>query len=317
MTREDVRFGEIRRLSSAGMLFLFMVVMVQGTYGRLPEGGNPQFEVASVRQHSPSSSPAADLPNSNFPLNATDAYVEDGGLFSAVNYRLDVYIAFAYKLLPSQTQSVLAQLPKWALTDHFDIQARANAGVTKDQMRLMMQSLLADRFKLTVHTKAQQMAVYAVELERPDRTGPQLQPHTAASPSCDTTATGASGNVPDVFPDGLPAACGVLQTKFESGRLRVGARNVSIDFIESYFPGRSMGNFDRPVVDKTGLSGNFDFILEWVPEELNLNGAKVAVDPNGPSFLEALKDQLGLKLTSTTAAVQTLIVDHLEQPSQN
>lgn len=112
-------------------------------------------------------------------------------------------------------------------------------------------------------------------------------------------------------------ACGVLQTKFEAGRLRVGARNISIDFIESYFPGPTMGDFDRPILDKTGLSGNFDFTLEWTPEELNLNGAKAALDPNGPTFFEALKDQLGLKLVSTTGTVQTLIIDHIEQPSPN
>ena len=283
-----------------------------------PERRTQQFEVASVNQHEPSSPPAGDLPNSNFPLNASDAYAPNGGLFSAANYRLDVYITFAYKLLPSEAQSVLAQLPKWALADHFDIQARANADATKDQMRLMMQSLLADRFKLAVHTELREMPVYAVELERPGKIGPNLHPRTEASTPCETTTTSSQtqGSL-SALPNGLPAACGVLKTNFESGRLRVGARNVSIDFIESYFPGPTTGNFDRPVLDKTGLSGDFDFTLEWTPEELNLNGAKAALDPNGPTFFEALKDQLGLRLVSTTGAIQNLIIDHIEQPSPN
>jgi len=317
-------FGKSCHLSLAALLFLFVIAIFQNTYGQSPSrnwesaaGGSQQFEVVSVKQHKPNSSLAMDLPTSNFPLNSGDAYSSNGGLFSARNYRLDVYISFAYKLSPSQTQFVLSQLPKWALTDHFDIQARAKADATKDQMRLMMQSLLMDRFKLAVHTETRQVPVYAVALQRAGEIGPKLQPHTTASPPCDMTTSQNSDSAPTTLPGGLPAACGVLQTRFQSGRLSVGARNVSIDFIESYFPSRTMGNFDRPVMDQTGLTGNFDFTLEWTPEDLNLNGAKVALDPNGPTFLEALKDQLGLKLVSTFGSGQDLTIEHIEHPSQD
>ena len=181
----------------------------------------------------------------------------------------------------------------------------------------MMQSLLMDRFKLAVHTETRQVPVYAVALQRAGEIGPKLQPHTTASPACETSTSQDSASIPAALPGGVPAVCGVLQTKFESGRLQVSARDVSPEFIESYFPGRTMGNFDRPVLDQTGLIGNFDFTLGWTPEELNLNGAKAALDPNGPTFLEALKEQLGFKLVATTGAVTRLILDRIEQPSEN
>jgi len=67
---------------------------------------------------------------------------------------------------------------------------------------------------------------------------------------------------------------------------------------------------DRPVVDQTGLTGRFDFTLEWSSDSN-------ATDSPGPTFLEALRDQLGLKLTSTKGPIQTLIIDHVESPSEN
>ena len=71
---------------------------------------------------------------------------------------------------------------------------------------------------------------------------------------------------------------------------------------------------DRPVVDQTGLSGQFDFLLKYWPQ---WNNSDPAPANPGPTLLEALKDQLGLKLQSTTAPFDTLIVDHIEEPSQN
>jgi bla regulator protein blaR1 len=105
------------------------------------------FEVASVKPSDPDMWRAP-----NFPLDPGDAYVATGGRFSAV-FPLSTYIEFAYKLglTPEQRKSMYAHLPRWVETDNYDIDARAAGNPTKDQMRLMMQSLLADRFKLAVH----------------------------------------------------------------------------------------------------------------------------------------------------------------------
>ena len=108
-------------------------------------GTKMAFDVASVKLDK-----AANSPHSNFPLGPGDSYSPNGGLFTATGSPLSVYIGFAYRLTPDQTQSLQSHLPKWANEDRFDIQARTTATATKDQMRMMMQSLLADRFKLAI-----------------------------------------------------------------------------------------------------------------------------------------------------------------------
>jgi uncharacterized protein (TIGR03435 family) len=96
-----------------------------------------------------------------------------------------------------------------------------------------------------------------------------------------------------------------------------GARNVPMEHIALYLP--SVYNLGRPVIDQTGLTGTFDFSLDWAPD---LNGAVDTPsggsdDLKGSSFFEALKDQLGLKLKQTTAPIRTLVIDHVELPSPN
>ncbi len=95
--------------------------------------------------------------------------------------------AFAYKLSITQARLLDSELPKWALAYRFDIQARATADATKDRMRLMMQSLLADRFQLKAHFEMRETKIYAIELVRAGATGPKLQPHTEDPPCPDAS----------------------------------------------------------------------------------------------------------------------------------
>src|SRR5215470_1477536 len=109
-------------------------------------GGKRAFAVASVKVDSgPFRSP-------NFPLDSGDAYRPVGNRFSA-DFPLATYITFAYKLSlgPDQRQAMFAHLPDWVSTERYAIEARGEGFPTKDQMRLMVQSLLAERFKLSVH----------------------------------------------------------------------------------------------------------------------------------------------------------------------
>ncbi len=142
------------------------------------------FDVASVKEDKSDANPHA-----NFPLTFADDHPSTGGLFAVVNFRLGSYIGFAYKLTPSQQQLVRAQLPKWATMESFDIEAKAQGNPTKDQMRLMMQSLLADRLKLAVHHETRQLPVFALVLVKPGKTGPQLRPHID-DPPCGAFALG-------------------------------------------------------------------------------------------------------------------------------
>lgn len=273
-------------------------------------GAKMSFDVASVKTNKSGPPPSGDKVNSNFSLGPADSFSANGGLFSATNLPLANYIGFAYKLTGNQTQSLESQLPKSINSERFDIQAHASANTTKDEMRLMMQSLLADRFKMAVHTEKRQLPIFALVLEKPGKVGPQLRPHSD-DPPCSTFTLAASAR----FADGSPAACGVFLTLMDTHRAHTSARNVTMNLIAGSLPFPGMGAFDRVVVDQTGLSGNFDFMLEYTPE--GAPAANSQADESGLTFLEALRDQLGLKLESTTGAVDVLLVDHVEEPSPN
>lgn len=98
------------------------------------------------------------------------------------------------------------------------------------------------------------------------------------------------------------------------GDMRIGARNRSMAVIATYL-GYPFFGLDRPVLDKTGLVGTYDFVIEFSPDTATTAASEDS--PRGPTFLEALKDQLGLKLESTTGPVQSLVIDHIEEPSPN
>jgi uncharacterized protein (TIGR03435 family) len=265
-------------------------------------GGKMSFEVASIKQDTGPFRPP------NFPLDPGDAYKETGGRFSA-DFGLPTYIEFAYKLslTQEQRQSVLARLPKWVSEDRFNIQAKAaQADPTKDQMRLMMQALLADRFKLAIHFETQESPVLALVLVKPGKLGPKLRPHSEGPP-CDAAPS----------PDLWPPTCYSMTMTMNAGRLIGASRDTTMVLIASALP--SMGRLARPVVDQTGLSGRFDFTLEWSPEAANTprTPGEPVPDTQGPSFQEALREQLGLKLESAKAPLQILVIDKVERPSEN
>jgi uncharacterized protein (TIGR03435 family) len=280
-------------------------------------GGKMSFDVASVKQNT-----TATFSPPNYPLDDSDTYAPTGGLFIAKGFPLIRYIEFAYKieLTPNQIESLLAGLPKWVRTDHFDIQARVEGNPTKDQMRLMMQSLLSDRFKLALHFERRRLPVYALVLTKPGATGPQLRPHSEG-PTCDSPPpSDESASVPkandlSTFPCG-----GFVSMQFVNGLATFGARDISFALIASHLPERA--GVDRPVIDQTGLSGTYDFRIQWATELSNnpgmiVSGSTTQPQASGPTFGEALKQQLGLKLMPTTGLVITLILDHVEEPSLN
>ena len=185
----------------------------------------------------------------------------NGGLFSATGLPLITYIAFAYKITGDEGQLLRKQLPGWAATDPFDIQARADGRPGKDDMRLMMRALLADRFRLAVHTETREVPVLAMLLLKPGKPGPQLQPHPGGS-SCSLNPADSGPGIAG----GFPALCGgiVVMPPATPGNIRAGARNITLPFLANAMTG--MAQLGQPLADKTGLSGTFDFVLEWTPE---------------------------------------------------
>jgi uncharacterized protein (TIGR03435 family) len=274
---------------------------------QIDAGGKKAFDVASIKLAT------GDFRGPLFPLDNSDAFNPTGGRFFA-QFTLLTFIQFAWKTRPTreQAQTILAPLPKWVATDRFEIEARAGGNPTKDQMRLMMQSLLADRFHLALHFETRETAVFGLTLVKPGKLGPKIRPHSEGPP-CDKAVD------PDVV---FPERCDAQALMARPGRaLLAGSRNTTLDLIASSLAG--LGGLGRPGVDQTGLTGRYDFTLEWFDETGAFRPSPaapapgIAADAQGPSFLEALRDQLGMTMESTRAPVQFPVIDHIERLSEN
>jgi uncharacterized protein (TIGR03435 family) len=265
---------------------------------------DPSFEIASVKSNR-TEAPATTL----FPLGPGDAYAANGGRFRATNQPLITYLRFAYRLGPGD----LPDLPGWVYNERFDIETRANGEPTKDQMRLMMRSLLKDRFKLVVHTEQRMQAIFDLELAKPGQVGPQLRAHQTAQ-ECDSQPPPRS---PSIFQ--LPTLpCGSIGfvTVVGGDRVRIVGNGEPMDRIAEALKSPLTG-IDRHVRDRTGLSGTLELSLEWSVVPDTVQAPITLQDDMPPRFLEALKAQLGLTLSSTRGPVDILVVDQVERPTEN
>jgi uncharacterized protein (TIGR03435 family) len=279
-------------------------------------GGKMSFEVASVK---PTTLPRI----ASFPLDSRNAYVP-GGRFSA-SFPLRTFISFAYKLEGGQTrQLTVAQLPKWLSTDFFEIEARTEGNPTKDQMRLMMQSLLADRFQLAIHFETREGPIFALTLAKPGQMGPKLLPHSEGPPCPDTFVT---TNAPPKPSEAFPRTCGTApMSPGKEARLLIGSRDTTMPSLADalYGYGRMAGEVDRPIIDKSGLGGTFDFTLEYTPGDNDQLRGPGPPNPDAPPpssdvtpFLNAMREQLDLKLVPTKGPIKMIVIDHVERPSAN
>jgi uncharacterized protein (TIGR03435 family) len=164
--------------------------------------------------------------------------------------------------------------PGWFDTEPFDISAKADGPASNDELRRMVQTLLAERFQLKFHRETKEQPVYALVV---GKGGPKLQ----AAKS-----------------EGRGVGIGV--------RGRLNGNGADMKTLASVLADR----LSRSVVDRTGLKGFYDFLLTWTPDE-------VQADDPGPSLSTAIQEQLGLKLESTKAPVEMIVIDHAEKPSNN
>jgi uncharacterized protein (TIGR03435 family) len=300
-------------------------------------GGRQSFDVASVREDQ------GDGPStSNFPLDGGNVWFTvdksfkvnpEGSLLSAKNLSLLRYIVFAYKLSGTQElalrfdfyQGLETHVPHWVrgnMNDgaRFDIEARAPASATKDQMRMMMQGLLAERFKLQVHWETQQAPVFALVQAAPGKLGPQMNASPPGEDCGNSQVPEQAGETASekLRLSALPIPCGMiahLPTSGVPGSHRFGGRNVPLKMLADSMPTQTgMATLRRPVVDETGLQGCYDFWIEWTPEDTRNDPEN---GETGGTFREALKNQLGLRLVPKNGPVEVLVIDHVEQPSQN
>lgn len=271
-------------------------------------GGKMEFEVASVKPAEPGTPFAT-----NVALNGMDGTAPSGNLFSA-NAPLMAYLLFAYKISDSnQGRAIYDKLPAWAKTQFYTIRARASGTPTRDQLRLMVQGLLADRFKLAIHRETQVHEEYAFSLDQPDKLGPQLHPHPANEPCVNNPGRSptvpAQGNEADA-----PRYCGVVSWNIGDQR-HVRMIDVTMAEAVNYLSGAAMaGGTLTPHTgkDDTGLSGHYDLDLQFLLEP---DGPGSNTNADGPTFTQALKDQVGFKLSERKGPLEILVIDHLEKPS--
>jgi uncharacterized protein (TIGR03435 family) len=274
----------------------------------------PSFEVASVKE-----SKSHDTPSSNVALDRSEGSISTGGAFRATNQPFIAFVIFAYKMKVSESLSgLMHNLPKWAVDDRFDIIARAESiDPSKDDLRLMLQSLLEERFQLRVHREIRRLPVYGLHPVKAGSIGPALKPHDQSSscttplprPNLESDASSLVGFWPPSCGDGQ-------EVRLAGHRVREGGRDMTMSAIADWLTGS--GDFDRPIVDRTALPGTFDFALEFAPGEFDYaDEGPPPKDNAGPTLLEALHDQLGLRLKKERGSASLFFIDHLEYPSAN
>jgi uncharacterized protein (TIGR03435 family) len=197
--------------------------------------------------------------------------------------------------------------PDWFDRDRFDITAKASADAPPQQLLAMAKQLLADRFKLVVHMETREVAVYALVTASPGRLGANLRP-AAFDCSNQTSPRPPDGPVPD-WPANRPL-CG---TRTLPGRVIAGGVLMS-DLA------RNISNFaGRLTTDQTGLTGRFDLLLEWLPDQLPPSGQLPPGLPpppsDGPDLFTAVREQLGLRLDSRRAPADVLVIDSASLPT--
>jgi uncharacterized protein (TIGR03435 family) len=237
---------------------------------------NPSFEVATIKPSQP------DRPGKLFGVQ--------GSHFRTINTTLADMIKFAYGVQDKQ----IIGAPSWVESDKFDIEAQPDApgAPNKDQVSMMMQKLLTDRFQLKFHKDTKELPAYVLTAAK---TGQKM----------------TKSEVPDQLP-------GLFFTNISPATLTV--RNATMDDVCHLFQSAVL---DRPVVDQTGITGKWNFLLKWTADESQFSGMGVKVPPPSdaadapPPLFTAIQEQIGLKLDAGKAQIPVLVIDKVEKPSAN
>ena len=256
------------------VVFAFMCVVLAH-----PEAQTPtvEFEVASVR------------PNNSGPGSSSSR--SRNGRYESTNEPLFQLLGWAFQVREYQIIG-----PDWSKSDRYDIIAKAPDGSADNQIPLMLQSLLVERFKMKFHRETRELPIFALLVARG---GPKLTPATesdSASPgggSAQRSTSSSAATTGAGAPTSGSASGTRLSTMHSVGTLTSFAGNLS----------RSV---ERPVVDMTGLTGRYDMRLAFKP-------ANAAPEDSGPTIFTALTEQLGLRLEARKGPVEVIVIDSIER----
>ena len=245
-----------------------------------PEGKEPLvFEVASIKATPPDTRGGIVHP------------VEGRG-YEAIGVPLRTILTVAYTVTDRQ----ISGGPSWINADRWNIEAKGERRGTSDELHAALARLLEDRFQLKVRHETREMSCYILTV---DKKGPKMALH-----------------------DSEDTAHEPIMGRFEKGELRQTGHNVMMDYF-AFFLSRGL---DLNVINRTGLTNPYDVDFHYVPDLPNggrgpdggpamVNGEPVALD--GPTLFTALREQLGLRLEKGRGAVDFLVIEHVEKPSEN
>jgi uncharacterized protein (TIGR03435 family) len=241
----------------------------------MPADANPKFDVITIKPSQP------DRPGKLFTIR--------GRHVLTINTNVNDLVTFAYGLHTKQ----LVNAPPWFATDKFDIDGvpDVEGQPSTKQLKLLIQSALTDRFKLTFHHDQKELSVYALTVAKG---GPKLT-ETIHKPS----------------------------DPVNFGYRRLGALMVTNATMKDFCDGMQGSALDKPAVDHTGLTGRYDFTLNWTPDESQFEAMggyrpPATEDPNAPPALStAMQEQLGLRFDAVKALADVFVIDHIEKPSAN
>jgi uncharacterized protein (TIGR03435 family) len=258
----------------APVFFLFLIALTGLAYGQTPEQ-LPSFEAADIH-------PSPKNPNPNVPSLGGFAR---GGRYQFRNATMVDLIANAYGVDPEKVVGG----PFWLETDRFDILAKAPVSVTPANTKLMLRSLLADRFKLVIHNEDTPMNAWVMTTVTPGKPGPQLREAKGGGPSNCNPQPGDGGNIVLV------------------------CVNISMPVLAQLVRQIDPNTFNSAVTDMTGLEGSWDFQIT-----ITNPGAPAAAGNNAAAAREIFEKQLGIKLEQQKRAISTLVVDSVNRkPTDN
>jgi uncharacterized protein (TIGR03435 family) len=273
-----------------GPQFAILLVVLGGAAALAQSAAGPEavlsFEVESIKRN----------------LAGDEGYmrIEPGAQFNAVGATPMLIIRQAYGKLAFQ----MANVPDWVEREQYDIRAKAPDGVeVAPNMAELLRSLLRDRFGFQGHFETRQLPTYDLLVVRADRQlGPGLR---RATVDCTARKPGA----PPPLADSGEPLCGITV-----GPNRILVRGYPL----ARFAGTLTTPMQRMVVDKTGLTGPWDLDVRYTPNQpVRTNGNEPAADPNVPTLVTALQEQLGLKLERSRRPVEVLVIDRISRPAMD
>lgn len=273
------------------LMLMFVAALTAPLVGQAPTVDRPVFEVASVKSNT-----------SNAPVGP--GYNMMGLNLTATNVPLLTIIRQTYQVQGFQ----IVGGPSWISTERFDIVAKAGppSPPPRGAFGAMMQSLLAERFKLATHKETRILPVYAIVMARSDaKPGPQFH-----QPAADCYATVRAN-----FDAGTPPPAGFFCGGMRPGPGELSGRMATMKQLAEFLSPQ----VGRIVIDKTGITDPFDMDLTWTPGLATLDASRpAAASPtDGTSIYTALQEELGLKLESTTGPVDVVVIDRVERPTEN